>query len=1044
MPHLPAMPKLRLRTTLVVPFVLQIVVTVGLVGYLSFRNGQKAVTDLATQLSTQASDRVRQQLSNYLAAPVQIGRLNGQAIRLGILNPADQETMTRFFWEQMQTFEHLSYINIGSEAGAFLGVGRENDGTLYVERMLPNDRFEYQRYALDETGKPSRWLATEVYRFQEDAWYYNAVVAGKPLWSSIYQWSDRPEILSLSASYPLYDASGQLVGVSGVDLILSQISDFLRTIHVSPGGQVFVIERDGLIVASSSPDPPYRKVRGEAQRLNVLHSQDPLIRLTATQLRDRFGSFAQITTASLLSLPINDQKAFVSVTPWQDGLGLDWLVVVVIPEADFMTQITVNTYNTLWLCGGALILAILIGGVTATWVTRPILQISEAAVALAQGDVNQQVAPSHLIEIDRLATAFNRMATSLKHSITALHQSKARHQAILNAIPDLILRVHEDGTYLDVEPAKGVGLVMTPTERIGQQLQDVLPPDLAQQYLDAIQVAIQSGTTQVFEHHLRVGDQDQEYEVRVVRSGPAEAILMVRDISDRQTAVRDRQQAEAELLASEERYRSLVANIPGAIYRCRIDTEWTIEYLSDAIAKISGYPATDFIANQVRSYASIIHPEDRDLVDIVTSHALIIQEPFILEYRILHRDGSIRWVHEQGRAVFDADNNPIYLDGAIFDITERKQAERSLRHSEATNRALVAAIPDLLLRVDRHGTYLSNAIGANRLQELSGGTSDLVGRTVWDSLPPDLAQLRMQAIEKALATGKLQVYEQCLALHDQLICEEVRVAVMGEDEVLVMVRDISDRKRAEEALRLANEELEQRVEARTAELRKEKERSEQLLLNILPAEIAERLKQADASPAEHFEEVTILFADIVGFTNLAAKLEPMQLVDGLNQIFSAFDQLTEKYKLEKIKTIGDAYMVVGGLPVPREDHAFAIAEMALDMQAHMRNLQSILGESLQLRIGINTGPVIAGVIGIKKFIYDLWGDAVNIASRMESQGKPGYIQVTEATYVRLRDRYILEPRGHVPIKGRGEMMTYWLLGRRSELEVGTDLLANAG
>lgn len=1034
MPRLPTIPKLRLRTTLVVPFVLQVVVTVGLVGYLSFRNGQKAVTDLAVQLSTQASDQVRQQLNNYLATPPQVSRLNVQAIALGILDPNDRETAIPFLWEQMKVFENLSYINFGLETGNFVGVGRENDGTLYVEDLPPNERFEYQRYALDDEGRPSRWLATEVYRFMEDEWYQSVVIAGKPVWSSVYQWPDRPEVLSLSASYPIRDRNNQFIGVMGVDLILSQISDFLRTIHVSPAGQVFVIERDGLVIASSSPEPPYRQVDGKAQRLNVTESQDPLIRQTALQLQDRFRGFGQITGTTLLSLRVDGENAFVSVSPWQDGLGLDWLVVVVIPEADFMTQIRVNTRHTLWLSGSALILAILIGGLTATWVSRPILQISEAATALAHGDVDQQVPPSFLLEVDRLATAFNRMARSLKHSITALRQSKARHQAILDAIPDLILRIHADGTYLDVEPAKGVDLIMAPTEWMGKRVDELLPPDLAQQYLQAIQTAIQSGEPQVFEHQLMVQDQIQGYyEVRVVRSGPAEAILMVRDISERQMALRDRQQAEAELLASEERYRTLVANIPGAIYRCRTDEEWTIEYMTDAITKISGYPATDFIENRVRSFVSIIHPNDRDLVDIVTSHALVIQEPFALEYRILHRDGSIRWVHEQGRGVFDDQNNPLYLDGAIFDITERKQAERSLRHSEATNRALVAAIPDLLLRVNRDGVYLSNAIGANRVQEVSGGTVNLEGTTVWDSLPPDLAQLRMHAIEQALATGSLQVYEQCLQLDDRTIYEEVRVAVMGEDEVLIMVRDISDRKRAEEALRLANEELEQRVEARTAELRKEKERSEQLLLNILPAEIAERLKQSDASPAEHFEEATILFADIVGFTNLAAKLEPMQLVDGLNQIFSAFDQLTEKYNLEKIKTIGDAYMVVGGLPVPREDHAFAIADMALDMQAHMQNLDTILGNSLQLRIGINTGPVIAGVIGIKKFIYDLWGDAVNIASRMESQGKPGYIQVTEATYVRLRDRYVLEPRGSIPVKGRGEMTTYWLLGRRSDV-----------
>jgi class 3 adenylate cyclase len=213
-------------------------------------------------------------------------------------------------------------------------------------------------------------------------------------------------------------------------------------------------------------------------------------------------------------------------------------------------------------------------------------------------------------------------------------------------------------------------------------------------------------------------------------------------------------------------------------------------------------------------------------------------------------------------------------------------------------------------------------------------------------------------------------------------------------------------------------------------LRQEKERSEQLLLNVLPAEIADRLKESNESPAEQFDETTILFADIVGFTSLSAQMEPMQLVAGLNQIFSAFDELTEKYGLEKIKTIGDAYMVVGGLPIPRLDHATAIADMALDMQDYIRKLDCDFGEALKIRIGINTGPVIAGVIGIKKFIYDLWGDAVNVASRMESHGKPDCIQVTGSTYAHLKDRYLLEPRGTIEVKGRGEMLTYWLVGRR--------------
>ncbi|MGC9525304.1 MAG: adenylate/guanylate cyclase domain-containing protein [Limnospira sp.] len=212
-------------------------------------------------------------------------------------------------------------------------------------------------------------------------------------------------------------------------------------------------------------------------------------------------------------------------------------------------------------------------------------------------------------------------------------------------------------------------------------------------------------------------------------------------------------------------------------------------------------------------------------------------------------------------------------------------------------------------------------------------------------------------------------------------------------------------------------------------LRLEKEKSETLLLNILPDLIADRLKQTPGCIADGFAQATILFADITDFTGLSSQVSPTELVNLLNQIFSAFDRLTDKYGLEKIKTIGDAYMVVGGIPTPRPDHAEAIADLALEMQRVVREFRHQLDRGFDIRIGINTGPVVAGVIGLKKFTYDLWGDAVNVASRMESQGEAGKIQVGEPTYRLLGDRYVLEKRGIIPIKGKGNMTTYWLISK---------------
>ncbi|MDE2291784.1 MAG: adenylate/guanylate cyclase domain-containing protein [Elusimicrobia bacterium] len=223
--------------------------------------------------------------------------------------------------------------------------------------------------------------------------------------------------------------------------------------------------------------------------------------------------------------------------------------------------------------------------------------------------------------------------------------------------------------------------------------------------------------------------------------------------------------------------------------------------------------------------------------------------------------------------------------------------------------------------------------------------------------------------------------------------------------------------------------VDEREKARAA-LAKEQEKSERLLLNILPKPIAERLKATGGVIADGFAQASVLFSDIVGFTPLSATMSPAELVAVLNKLFSAFDELAEKNGVEKIKTIGDAYMVCAGLPEPADDHARRAAEMALGMAGAVERFNAENKTTLQVRIGINSGPVVAGVIGLKKFVYDLWGDTVNTASRMESHSLAGRIQVTEATYDLLKDGYEFEDRGPIKVKGIGELRTFFLLGRK--------------
>ncbi len=374
--------------------------------------------------------------------------------------------------------------------------------------------------------------------------------------------------------------------------------------------------------------------------------------------------------------------------------------------------------------------------------------------------------------------------------------------------------------------------------------------------------------------------------------------------------------------------------------------------------------------------------------------------------------------------ILPAPKDPRFLD--IFNaigtqlgsIIQRKQAEEALRIAEERYHSIVENAMEGIFQITPSGRYISanpalaKLYGYDSPEELMSGIKNISDQLYVD---PDR---RIEFAAAMEAENSVSGFESMVRRQDGRtiwVSENVR-AVRDSNGALLYyegtVSDITERKMAQEALRF------------------QQEQSEALLLNILPKAIAERLKQEHTTIADSFAEVSVLFADIVGFTELSARMSPRELVKRLNVIFSHFDQLAEKHGVEKIKTIGDAYMVVGGLPAPREDHAEAIAKMALGMQAKIAMLSAETGEKLAIRVGINSGPVVAGVIGVSKFTYDLWGDTVNVAARMEATGFAGSIQVTDATYELLKGKYLLEKRGMVPVKGKGEMVTYWLRERR--------------
>lgn len=352
----------------------------------------------------------------------------------------------------------------------------------------------------------------------------------------------------------------------------------------------------------------------------------------------------------------------------------------------------------------------------------------------------------------------------------------------------------------------------------------------------------------------------------------------------------------------------------------------------------------------------------------------------------------------------------------LAEVRERKQIEKTLRRTEARYRSIFENANEGIFQISAEGRYLqvnpalANIYGYDSPDEMIATVTD-IGRQLYAQ-----PKRRDELVVYLQAYGKIVGAESEVVRREGThiwVSETIRKVTDAEDQFLYyegIVHDITERRQLD------------------MELRQQRQQADRLLVNILPYQIAQRLKSGTRTIAESFDDVTVIFADLVEFTAASGQMQPKELVSLLNQVFSAFDRLAAHYQLEKIKTIGDAYMAAGGLPVAVPDHTAAVASMALDMQGLMHRFMRPDGTPFRLRVGINVGPVIAGVIGIRKFAYDLWGDTVNLASRMETTGEASRIQVTQAVYERLKHRFTFEPRGTVFVKGGGLMETYWLTG----------------
>lgn len=587
-------PRYPLMRVLILGMVLPLVGTAAMVSYLAWQNEEQAVQQLVAQLQARVSDLIEERLHNYAETPPRDSEALLQALRRGDLDINNLNAGQPYLFGQAQWLES-KIVYVGNQAGDYIELTQRRDAGNQIRFVDHQQPKVLNTSGASSPNQSSQEVRTTAFDPRGRPWY-QAAAKGQAQWTGIYEFVIPSPIWGGGFVRPYYDEDGQtLLGVVGAEFTLNDFARFMNGLTIAKSGEAFVLDRNDKLIASSFAESR----SGQNNRpLQVLESKNELIRATGTYLNQQFDDFSRVTQPTSLSFQYAGQRQLVQIRPFGDDLGLDWLIVVVVPESDFTGTIWAKN-RLVWVFSFFFLgLVLLLTSLIARRISQAIAKLGQASRAIAQGNLDQQIPSSRIAELNALAQNFNHMSQELQQSYAQLADNA-----------------------------------------------------------HALEIKVQERT------------QELEQEVR------------------------DRKR-------SEQQFRTLVANIPGAVYRCQLDTDWTMMFLSEAIAEISGYPSSDFIHSQSRTYSSIILPEDRKNVETAVNEGLDNHVPYVCHYRIRHANGGIHWVYEKGQGIFADTGEVLYLDGAIFDITPQKQVEEAMTESEQRYHSLFEDAPISLLEED--------------------------------------------------------------------------------------------------------------------------------------------------------------------------------------------------------------------------------------------------------------------------------------------------------------------------------------------------------
>jgi len=728
-----------LKTVLIVPFVLQIVTAVGLVGYLSYRSGQKAVEDLANKLLEETAERVSDRVNSYLQQPHQFVTLNRLAVEQGDLDLTDIDQVYRRLWRQVQVSDFLlTALTYTSPAGTYIGVGQDKFGLVFPEGFYIKGELKgtapgtRTHSLLDEAGEVIEIIATlPNWDPRKRSWYQETIRENTLIWTEIYPFVGMP-VSAINLSTPVYK-DGQFKGIFDSVFILSYISSFLDDLDISTSGQVFIIERPGDLVATSTKEQAFVKnIQGKKLiRLKATESSHKLTQATMQALLNQEDNLGSIQHANFTFVDEDSAKKisgrhFVHIEPYQDDYGLDWLIVTVVPESDFMAQIYANNRTTIILCIATLIIATVVGIITARWITQPLLKLNKTAKKLAQGEWEKLVVIQRQDEAGELANSFAQMATQLQSSFTELQtlntelvESESRLNQILEAIPVGIVMHDISGQMIYTnETSKQLLELETLPEAKTADLsgtfhiyqagsEDLYPVENLPIFL-----AFQGEKVRIDNIEIRLPDRTIPLEVygTPIWDETGTIFAAIATFSD----ITERKQTEQILadynqtLATQVRERTVELN---EAQRLAHLGNWSFDVdskkisWSDEVFRIygrdpsQGEPSYEQLLQQ-------IYPDDVALFQHYVEQAMMEGKSYEYEKRIFMSDGSLRYIFAKGEAIFNSSGQVVQLFGTVQDITERQLIEEQLRESEEKFRQLADNIQDVFFILSHTGEML--------------------------------------------------------------------------------------------------------------------------------------------------------------------------------------------------------------------------------------------------------------------------------------------------------------------------------------------------